>query len=124
MARRELEALLSGEADANDAFVRSACGCSGTESPDWANMLSAHVRALGPSSTTTRSSISKNRKCEEAGIKSATVKVVGHNALWLAQIGKRGASSGAHLARSIPMRAGTPRSQTREFTRWSTTASS
>ena len=38
-ARRELEALLAGEADANDAFLEVHAGAGGTESQDWANML-------------------------------------------------------------------------------------
>ena len=39
MARRELEALLSGEADANDSYLEVHAGAGGTESQDWANML-------------------------------------------------------------------------------------
>jgi peptide chain release factor 2 len=38
-ARHELEALLSGEADANDAFLEVQSGAGGTESQDWAEML-------------------------------------------------------------------------------------
>src|SRR5204863_5549610 len=37
--RAELEALLSGEADANDAYVEINSGAGGTESNDWAGML-------------------------------------------------------------------------------------
>src|SRR5207253_10718986 len=39
VARRELEALLSGEADGNDSYVEVHAGAGGTESQDWANML-------------------------------------------------------------------------------------
>src|SRR2546430_65776 len=39
VARRELEALLSGEADANDSYVEVHAGAGGTESQDWASML-------------------------------------------------------------------------------------
>src|SRR5512135_2465261 len=39
VARRELEALLSGEADANDCYLEVHAGAGGTESQDWANML-------------------------------------------------------------------------------------
>src|SRR5256886_14181995 len=39
VARRELEALLSGEADANDSYVEVHAGAGGTESQDWANIL-------------------------------------------------------------------------------------
>ena len=37
--RAELEALLSGEADGNDAYLEINAGAGGTESNDWANML-------------------------------------------------------------------------------------
>ena len=37
--RREIESLLSGEADANDAFLEVNAGAGGTEAQDWANML-------------------------------------------------------------------------------------
>ena len=47
VARRELEALLSGEADANDSYLEVHAGAGGTESQDWAAMLLAHVHALG-----------------------------------------------------------------------------
>jgi peptide chain release factor 2 len=39
VGRRELEALLSGEADTNDSYVEVHAGAGGTESQDWANML-------------------------------------------------------------------------------------
>src|SRR5256712_14020618 len=39
VARRELEALLSGEADANDSYLEVHAGAGGTESQDWASML-------------------------------------------------------------------------------------
>ena len=39
VARRELEALLSGEADGNDCYLEVHAGAGGTESQDWANML-------------------------------------------------------------------------------------
>ncbi len=38
-AKRELESLLSGEADANDAYLEIHAGAGGTEAQDWANML-------------------------------------------------------------------------------------
>src|SRR5438270_6978512 len=39
VARRELEALLSGEADPNDSYIEVHAGAGGTESQDWADML-------------------------------------------------------------------------------------
>jgi peptide chain release factor 2 len=38
--RREVEALLSGEADGNDTYMEVHAGAGGTESQDWASMLS------------------------------------------------------------------------------------
>ena len=38
-ASKELEALLNGEADANDTFLEIHAGAGGTESCDWAAML-------------------------------------------------------------------------------------
>jgi peptide chain release factor 2 len=37
--RREIESLLAGEADANDAYVEINAGTGGTEAQDWAEML-------------------------------------------------------------------------------------
>src|SRR4051794_38337197 len=39
VTRREMEALLSGEADSNDTYVEVHAGAGGTESQDWAGML-------------------------------------------------------------------------------------
>ena len=38
-ARRQVEAMLSGEADSNDTYLEVHSGAGGTESQDWANML-------------------------------------------------------------------------------------
>src|SRR5215467_783251 len=45
VARRELEALLSGEADANDSYLEVHAGAGGTESQDWGSMPMAGSRA-------------------------------------------------------------------------------
>ncbi len=37
--RREIESLLSGEADDNDCYVEVNAGAGGTEAQDWAEML-------------------------------------------------------------------------------------
>ncbi|MGH6734713.1 MAG: peptide chain release factor 2 [Methyloceanibacter sp.] len=80
---REVEALLSGEADANDAYVEIHAGAGGTESQDWAQMLErmylrwAEARGY-------KTEIIGEHYGEEAGIKSATVLVKGMNAYgWL-----------------------------------------
>jgi peptide chain release factor 2 len=82
-AKRRLESLLSGEADPNDAFVEIHAGAGGTESQDWAEML---VRMYQRWSEATGYSVAwvQETPGEEAGIKSATLRVSGHNAYgWL-----------------------------------------
>lgn len=82
-ADAELEALLSGEADANNAFVEIHAGAGGTESQDWANMLLRMYLRWAQSRGFSTELIEENSG-EEAGIKSATVLVKGENAYgWL-----------------------------------------
>ncbi|MDR3512875.1 MAG: peptide chain release factor 2 [Caulobacteraceae bacterium] len=82
-ARAELEALLSGEADGNDAYVEINSGAGGTESCDWAGMLlrmytrwaSAHGMSV---------EVIEETPGDQAGIKSATLMIKGNNAYgWL-----------------------------------------
>jgi peptide chain release factor 2 len=83
VARRELEALLSGEADANDAYLEVHAGAGGTESQDWAGMLMRmYVRwAEGHGY---KVEWVEETEGEGAGLKSATVTIKGHNAYgWL-----------------------------------------
>jgi len=82
-AKRQLESLLSGEADANDCYLEINAGAGGTEAQDWAQMLlRMYVRwaeAHGYKIEWLEESAG-----EEAGIKSASVKVIGPNAYgWL-----------------------------------------
>jgi len=82
-AAKELEALLNGEADANDSFLEINAGAGGTESCDWASMLARmYVRwAEKQGYEVDLQSVSYG---EEAGIKSAVYKISGHNAYgWL-----------------------------------------
>jgi peptide chain release factor 2 len=82
-ARRELEALLSGEADANDSFLEVHAGAGGTESQDWANMLMRMYTRWAEKHGYKVEWIEETEG-EEAGIKSATVQVKGRNAFgWL-----------------------------------------
>jgi peptide chain release factor 2 len=83
VARRQLEALLAGEADANDAYLEVHAGAGGTESQDWANMLSRmYVRWAEQHGY--KVGYIEETEGEGAGIKSATVEVKGHNAYgWL-----------------------------------------
>lgn len=77
--RMELEALLSGEADANDCFIEIHPGAGGVESYDWAFMLYRMYLRWGERRGF-KVEIVDEQSGEEAGIKSATLKLSGHNA--------------------------------------------
>ncbi len=83
VVRRELEALLSGEADANDCYLEVHAGAGGTESQDWASMLMRmYVRWAEQHGY--KVDWIEESEGEGAGIKSATVVIKGHNAYgWL-----------------------------------------
>ena len=82
-ASKELEALLNGEADANDTFLEIHAGAGGTESCDWAAMLARmYMRWAQKIGYTIE--LQSETAGEEAGIKSVTYKINGHNAYgWL-----------------------------------------
>jgi peptide chain release factor 2 len=81
--RREVEALLSGEADGNDTYVEIHAGAGGTESQDWAQML-ARMYMRWAEDRGYKVSLVEESAGEEAGIKSATLLVKGENAYgWL-----------------------------------------
>ncbi|OZA19070.1 MAG: peptide chain release factor 2 [Rhodobacterales bacterium 17-64-5] len=82
-AAKELEALLDGEADANDTFLEVNAGAGGTESCDWASMLARmYVRWAEKRGFTVE--LQSETEGEGAGIKSASYKVSGKNAYgWL-----------------------------------------
>jgi len=83
VARRELEALLSGEADANDCYLEVHAGAGGTESQDWAAML-LRMYVRWAEQRRFKVDYIEETAGEEAGIKSATIEVKGHNAYgWL-----------------------------------------
>ena len=81
--RAELEALLSGEADGNDAYVEINSGAGGTESADWALMLTRmYSRWAGAHGMEVE--LVEETPGEQAGIKSATLLIKGTNAYgWL-----------------------------------------
>ena len=80
---REVEALLSGEADAYDAYVEIHAGAGGTESQDWALMLE-RMYVRWAEARDYKVEIIDEHYGEEAGIKSATVLIKGANAYgWL-----------------------------------------
>ena len=81
--QKELEALLDREADSNDTFLEINSGAGGTESCDWALMLARmYVRWAEKKGYTVE--LQSETVGEEAGIKSASYKITGHNAYgWL-----------------------------------------
>jgi peptide chain release factor 2 len=82
-AAKELEALLDGEADANDTFLEINAGAGGTESCDWASML-ARMYVRWAEKRGFKVELQSTSAGDEAGIKSAAYKISGHNAYgWL-----------------------------------------
>ena len=77
--RRQLEALLSGEADANDSYLEVHSGAGGTESCDWARMLLRMYVRWGERRGFEVEVIEETAG-DEAGVKSATIVVKGYNA--------------------------------------------
>ena len=78
-----LQAMLAGEADANDAYLEINAGAGGTEAQDWASMLErmylrwAEHRGF-------KAEILHESEGEEAGLKSATLRIEGAYAFgWL-----------------------------------------
>src|SRR6266436_3434820 len=83
VARRVLEALLSGEADVNDSYLEVHAGAGGTESQDWASLL-LRMYTRWAEQHGYKVEYLEETQGEEAGIKSATVQVKGRNAYgWL-----------------------------------------
>jgi len=81
--RREIESLLSGEADPNDAYLEVNSGAGGTEAQDWAEML-ARMYNRWAEQHGYKVQLMEQSEGEQAGIKSATLQVTGPNAYgWL-----------------------------------------
>ncbi len=77
-----VQTLLSGEADNNDCFLEIHAGAGGTESQDWAEMLS-RMYARWIEKKNFKKSLIYLSDGEEAGIKSVSIKVEGDNAYGL-----------------------------------------
>jgi peptide chain release factor 2 len=81
--RREIESLLSGEADANDAYLEVNAGAGGTEAQDWAEMLQ-RMYTRWAEQHGYKVELLETSEGEQAGIKSATLRFNGPNAYgWL-----------------------------------------
>ena len=82
-AAKELEALLNGEADANDTFLEINAGAGGTESCDWASIL-ARMYVRWAEKKGYKVELQSETAGDEAGIRSVAYKISGHNAYgWL-----------------------------------------
>ncbi len=83
VTKQQIESLLSGEADANDTYLEVHSGAGGTESQDWANML-LRMYTRWAERRGMKVELLEIHDGEEAGIKSATLLIKGHNAYgWL-----------------------------------------
>ena len=78
-AKQELEALLNGEVDSNDTFLQINAGAGGTESCDWASML-ARMYIRWAEQKGYKVDRMEESVGDEAGIKSVTYQIRGHNA--------------------------------------------
>jgi peptide chain release factor 2 len=93
----KIKALLAGEADANDTYVEINAGAGGTESQDWAGMLSRMYQRWGERHGL-KVELVDQHSGEQAGIKSATILLKGENAYGYAKT-----ESGVHrLVRISP----------------------
>ena len=103
-AKRRVEALLSGEADGNDSYLEVHAGAGGTESQDWAEML-VRMYLRWAEAHGCKVEWIEESPGEEAGLKSATLRIKGANAYgWLKT------ESGVHrLVRISPFDAGARR---------------
>ena len=81
--RRQVESMLSGEADSNDAYLEVHAGAGGTESQDWAQML-LRMYTRWAEQSGFKVDVLEVHDGEEAGIKSATLLIKGQSAFgWL-----------------------------------------
>ncbi|MBO1328846.1 peptide chain release factor 2 [Acetobacter suratthaniensis] len=81
--RREIESLLSGEADSNDCYLEVNAGAGGTEAQDWAEMM-LRMYTRWAEAHQYKVTLIESSEGEQAGLKSATILVSGPNAYgWL-----------------------------------------
>ena len=102
--KSEIKCFLSSEADTLDCYIEIHAGAGGTESQDWANML-RRMYLKWSDNKKFKSSLISEHKGEEAGIKSATIKIEGDYVFgWLKK------ESGIHrLVRISPFDSGSRR---------------
>ncbi len=96
----EIESTLSGEYDKSDAVITINAGAGGTDAQDWAQML-LRMYMRWAESKHWKIELIEHSSGEEAGIKSATIKISGKYAFGLAK-----AERGVHrLVRISPFNA-------------------
>ena len=93
--RREIESLLSGEADANDCYIELNSGAGGTEAQDWAEML-MRMYMRWAEQHGYKVQLIEESEGEQAGIKSATLQIIGAECVWVVEDRGRGPSPGAY----------------------------
>ena len=77
--RREVEALLSGEADANDTYLEIHAGAGGTEAQDWVSMM-LRMYTRWAEERGFKAKVVDLADGDEAGLKGATLEIKGENA--------------------------------------------
>ncbi|MBN9027696.1 MAG: peptide chain release factor 2 [Rhizobiales bacterium] len=81
--KRQVNSMLSGEADGNDTYLEVHAGAGGTESQDWANIL-LRMYTRWAEKSGRKVELLEVHDGEEAGIKSATILVKGEQSYgWL-----------------------------------------
>ncbi len=121
-AKKEIEALLNGEADGNDTFLEINAGAGGTECLRLGQHAGADVCPLGRKEglqgrVAVRNARRRGRD-QVGGLQDQRAE-----RLWLAEIGKRRAPAGAYFALRFSRRGGTRRFPPSGSIRWSTTTS-
>lgn len=82
-AKRQLESMLSGEADGNDCYLEVNSGAGGTEANDWCLML-LRMYTRWAERRGFKVELLEESAGEEAGLKSATIQITGDSAYgWL-----------------------------------------
>ena len=104
LKKSEIKCFLSSEADPLDCYVEIHAGAGGTESQDWADML-RRMYLKWSDKKNFKSKLISEHKGDEAGIKSATIKIEGDYVFgWLKK------ESGIHrLVRISPFDSGARR---------------
>ena len=102
--KNEIKCFLSNETDTLDCYIEIHAGAGGTESQDWADML-RRMYLKWSDKKDFKSNLISEHKGDEAGIKSATIKIEGEYVFgWLKK------ESGIHrLVRISPFDSGARR---------------